>query len=195
MNIKSISEKIVRYIAETKELSSKETIVYCYAIQMLLELIFCTIITLALGIYWNKIQIVILFLIFFAFQRIYAGGIHLKKFWQCCILSNVVIFLGVFIAENIALNYFGTIFCAAILNLIIFKYTLQKGNNREKKYYFNKLVRNDLIVLIIVIIYVKQQQYWILNVLLSANLMIVIGCVAEKVKEMRDKGKNGLSYN
>lgn len=195
MNLKSISQKIVRYISKAKELSSKEVIVYCYTIQMLLELIISTMITLVLGIYWNNIQSVIPFLIFFAFQRIYAGGIHLKKFWQCCILSNLVIFGGVFIAENINLNYFWIIIFTIVLNLTILKCTLLKGDNYEKKYFFNKTVRNDLIIAIIIFIYMKQQQYWILYILFSSNLMVVMGCIAEKIKEMCDKKRNEWSYN
>ena len=45
MNIKNISEKIIRYISKEKKLSSKQVLLYCYTLQMLLELVLSTTIT------------------------------------------------------------------------------------------------------------------------------------------------------
>ena len=49
MNIKNISEKIIRYISKEKKLSSKQVLLYCYTLQMLLELVLSTTITLVLA--------------------------------------------------------------------------------------------------------------------------------------------------
>ena len=152
MNIKNISEKIIRYISKEKKLSSKQVLLYCYTLQMLLELVLSTTITLVLAACCNKMQITIYFLLFFAFLRIYAGGIHLKKFWQCCILSNLVIFIGVFIVDNMKLNYVWTIFFSIILNLTAIAYALLKGSNSEKKFFLKKIIRNELIMTIISVI-------------------------------------------
>jgi len=195
MNIKNISEKIIRYISKEKKLSSKQVLLYCYTLQMLLELVLSTTITLVLAACCNKMQITIYFLLFFAFLRIYAGGIHLKKYWQCCILSNLVIFIGVFIVDNMKLNYVWTIFFSIILNLTAIAYALLKGSNSEKKFFLKKIIRNELIMTIISVIYIIQKQYWILYVVFSANLMVVIGCIVEGIKGMRDKRKNKWSYN
>ena len=119
----------------------------------------------------------------------------MKKFWQCCILSNLVIFIGVFIVDNMKLNYVWTIFLSMLLNLIAIKYALLKGSNSEKRFFLKKIIRNELIMTMIIVIYIIQKQYWILYVMFSANLMIVIGCIAEGIKGMRDKRKNEWSYN
>lgn len=63
----------------------------------------------------------------------------MKKFWQCCILSNLVIFIGVFIVDNMKLNYVWTIFFSIILNLTAIAYALLKGSNSEKKFFLKKL--------------------------------------------------------
>ena len=73
---------------------------------MILESIISTSITLLFAIIFDKMIETLFFLIFFIMLRIYVGGLHLNKFWQCCLLSNLVIFFGVFIAEKTELNLY-----------------------------------------------------------------------------------------
>ena len=54
MNLENISKRIIDFIFDTEEVSTKKTCVYYYVLQMILESIISTSITLLFAIIFNK---------------------------------------------------------------------------------------------------------------------------------------------
>lgn len=189
MNLENISKRIIDFIFDTEEVSTKKTCVYYYVLQMILESIISTSITLLFAIIFDKMIETLFFLIFFIMLRIYVGGLHLNKFWQCCLLSNLVIFFGVFIAEKTELNLY-VIGFTIFLIMMLFNYVKKTCDYKERQFFLKRLKRCIIFILGIVFSFVMLRHYYIINVLFSSVLMITLACIAQWIKEIKGGEKN-----
>lgn len=75
-------------------IEEEETIIYQYGFQVGLEILCCYIVSALIVIYMNKIWEYLFFLIIFIPIRMYAGGLHLKKYWTCFV-GSILVQIGV----------------------------------------------------------------------------------------------------
>ena len=68
-----------------------EYVILKYGFQTILEVLICSVSCITIAYFLNMFWECIMLLGIFLLLRSYSGGIHLKKFYQCYICSNIVI--------------------------------------------------------------------------------------------------------
>ena len=106
-----VAEKLVDLLVTKKVVESKDRDFYRYAIEGIL-LYFVNLFTLfLLAIINEKLIECCIFLVFFFPLRIYCGGIHMKKWYSCYIVSCAIIQFILMLSHNIYIGLFLSELC------------------------------------------------------------------------------------
>lgn len=95
-----LKEKIVSSMLKNQVIEPNEFDVYCFGVQLLLEMIVSFVIFLIIAAFFNSILETIIFIVSFAFLRQYAGGYHASKFIYCLAISCLII-VGFCVSVNL----------------------------------------------------------------------------------------------
>lgn len=99
-------ERIAAYITdwqiEKGNLQEEIRAVYQYGYMLMIEVFINIFISLLLGILSHRLIEVTVFLIFFIPLRGYAGGFHMKKAWQCIIVTNLMVLLAGIVSKSLS---------------------------------------------------------------------------------------------
>lgn len=86
-----IANLLTEFLIKENNDKKMEFEVYRFAFLMSMEVLINIIIALILSSIFGMVGYGILFLILFSLLRAFAGGIHLKTFWSCSLLSSAVL--------------------------------------------------------------------------------------------------------
>lgn len=150
-------DKLTKILIEQKiiTIDSRETITY--GLSTGIEIILNLITTLVIGLILNMVLECIVFIVSFAFIRIYAGGYHLKKALSCYFFSNGIVALVLITVKVIPKEYIFiiNIILLAISIPIILKFapigTPNKPLSDHEKDYFRKKVLSQISIELIII--------------------------------------------
>lgn len=88
--MKSLSERLTRYVVESGAVSEESYAVYQYGFQIGIEMLMCFLTCLGISIYLHMIPEFLISTGSFIFLRTYAGGAHLNSFAACFVCSVAV---------------------------------------------------------------------------------------------------------
>ena len=149
-----------------------------YGIQQLLTLILNIVSFFIIGIIFHVILPTILFLLFYAILRIYAGGYHAKTPIRCYLFSNVIVILFAIIFQHLPMTHIGcsifTLICAVFI--LCFSPVGCKNkplSEKEKKHY-----RTRSIIVLLAEIAAQQVSVWIGLEMIMFSATLAIGFVS-----------------
>ena len=138
--IEKISHHIVMYAIAKGEVDEKDYDIYKYGFWIGIELCISIIVSVLCAISLDSLIELILFLSIFAPLRAFAGGIHLKTFKNCFLLSigSLILILSIVKYCNLPVMLLNWgILC--LLVLIIFVAYIKEKTVSEKRFFQSKL--------------------------------------------------------
>jgi accessory gene regulator B len=143
--IKRLSENIVNWQVGKSILTNKQSALYQYAYEVMLNFVINIIIAILIAITLNVPMQVFVFLVSYMPLRSYCGGYHAKTNGGCTIVSTILI-LVVCLMERVLTGVLGTLIipvCFVISGVFIYVYAPAPDNNKpldeiEIKHYRKK---------------------------------------------------------
>lgn len=190
--MQKISKILTTYIIKKGIVKETERDIYEYGFLIFTEcglFIFCC---LVITILFQKYIEGLIFFCIFAPLRSYAGGLHLKKFWFCFILSCLTYFGTLYLAENILVPV-EEVFII-ILFLLVTTYHLypiddsnREVDEEENTYFKNKMLKYIYldIMFITLCLFLKKNEW--MNVIMITFLVIVVTMLIGKFRSKRKK--------
>lgn len=171
-------DKLTKILIEQKiiTIDNRETITY--GLSTGIEIILNLITTLVIGLILNMVLESIVFIVSFAFIRIYAGGYHLKKALNCYFFSNGIVALVLVTVKIIPKEYISitNLILLAISIPVIFKFaplgTPNKPLSDHEKEYFRKKVLSYLSIEVIIIFVLLLFGMKTLPLLMSLGIFV-----------------------
>lgn len=197
MFIKQV-DKVTRVLIERKIITVDNRETVNYGLSTGIELILNLITTLTIGYVLNMVLESIVFLLSFAYVRVYTGGYHLKKAINCYLVSNGVVVLVLLTVMLVAKKYiiFISLILLGISVPIILKFspvgTPNKSlNTLEKNHYRKKALKHLGIEVLFVFAFFSLRIHnialvIILGVFVSSSL-IVISLISNRFKRLYTK--------
>jgi accessory gene regulator B len=189
--ISKISNKIVKYLIEQKDLSTNEQELYSYGLFILLSQILYFIITVFIGIILGVILESIIFYIAFQFIRRYAGGYHASTETRCEIMSTLSIVACIVVIKLSKIYDFQTVlFIITMVSAVLIFFlcpldTPEKPLTEKEFKYFRKISWLILIAITIAVIisYCFKFRFVLVPCCMSLILESIL-LVAGKVKRV-----------
>lgn len=134
---REIMEKIAHRIADIlvreKVVSASMVEIYQYGLLRMLEMGGVIIVAVMLCLCMNMVVEGIVFFIFFSSLRSYLGGIHLKKYWHCFLLSCLVFTLVLVFVKYMLLResvmWMILLFCLILIGLEVYAERKRQGRS------------------------------------------------------------------
>lgn len=188
-------EKIVDYIVAIQISSGKikqeEDSVYRYGYTLLLEKmtnIFITILICIISHEWIKIW---MFLLLIIPLRSFTGGWHANKFWQCTIISNLIVILMLITIDNILIENKIIYVLVEVIVLFVMLYiipvqnTNKPLNTKELKKYKKISFFIWLAECCFMLILVGYKNYTYSTLILYAHTVTIVAVIGGKVSNMK----------
>lgn len=143
--MKQAAIKLMCYFNRNGELDQEQQQVYVYGINILIEIAFSVIITLAVAFKLGLMKEVAVVYIVTLLIRSYGGGLHLKEFYSCLVISVGFIVLILLLYKYVPIKEQLLLAAFWIAVIYIFIKGLSKDQHRtyhamEEKYY-NLMIR------------------------------------------------------
>lgn len=191
-------ERLTNYIVDCQIASGKikeeEGSVYRYGYTLFFEKIINIIIALIICMITGKWLYVAVFLFAVIPLRSFAGGWHAKEFWQCAVLSNLMIIIMLIVIEKISITngIIYLLFEIITLMAIIFIIPTQNPNKKLSQNELKKYKKTTMIIWIlqccILVVLFVYKKYEISTIMLYTHIIITIAAIAQVVSKIkRDK--------
>lgn len=145
-------EKIIEKQLEEKMLSREDVNIYRYGYILVCEVLLNSIIALIIGMIFQSMTEVLLFLCIYIPLRSFCGGWHADKIWKCTIFSNVILIIMLAIAQYAPLEssihmmlVIFSVSCILLLALAPVD-TASKPISPEEKNLYKKKIRMILLI-------------------------------------------------
>jgi accessory gene regulator B len=189
--ISKISNRIVNYLIEQKDLSTNEQELYSYGLFILLSQLLYFIITVFIGIILGVILESIIYYIAFQFIRRYAGGYHASTETRCEIMSTLSIVACIVVIKLSKTYDFQTmLFIITMVSAVLIFFlcpldTPEKPLTEKEFKYFRKISWLILIAITVVVIisYCFKFRFVLVPCCMSLILESIL-LVAGKVKRV-----------
>jgi accessory gene regulator B len=167
--------------------------IYIYGFELFLSNIICIFSILLVGSYLAKIELSLLFLLYFMPIRIVAGGYHCKSYLNCYMLTNVIAMGSILLSKFLLVINFNE-YVIYIIYLIAVSYIWRHAsfskyyqtNNIKKKcfqYSHYILIIETIIMLTIRCFYVDSKIYLAVITTVVVAFMINIQKRGENINE------------
>lgn len=178
--MEKIANRIAKLLVREKLISKSMMEVYQYGLIRMLELGGAVLTSLLICLAMGRLKEGIIFFAFFMPLRSYLGGFHLKKYWQCYLMSCFTLFTVLMITEFVSLDM-------RVSSGLIILTSMGIGleANRERKKPENKIyalvVWGVLAVLLAVMIFcLVRKQESVLVVLCCVTTIVLVSKVCER---------------
>lgn len=181
--MKVLSKILTNYIILNGIIKPHERTIYEYGFLVFFEKLFFIIVCFTISIFLHRIPEGMLFFLIFIPLRSYAGGLHLKTYFSCFLLS-IFTFCMVIMVDNylyIPIFICFTIFIALEI-LVYYMYPVENVNRivdaNENKYFKNKLLHFLFIdnVLVLFCVFLKKEYIQTITMtLLVITITMAIG--------------------
>lgn len=184
-------EKIVNCIVKRQislgKIKQEESSVYLYGYTLLFEKLINIIIILIISMVTGKWIEIGGFLLAVIPLRSFTGGWHAKRFWQCTIISNLVVILLLVIIEKIIVKnlIFYVAFEVIICIIMLWIVPVQNENKPLTLEEVKKYKKNSYLIwaieCFIILLVVLQKKYKYATILLYAHFIIIFAVFGGKV--------------
>lgn len=180
-----LATHLAKFLSEKDEKYKKNFEIYKYGFQLGIEMLCCCFLCGIIAIWTHTVQELIVFLFTFSWLRLYVGGIHLKNYSACLILSCIVISSSIFISSKITeINLLIHIVIVILLYSIKQMLTLfpdEKEAPNERVYFNNKYKRAcfGIVASSIFLLYIKK--YSLVVTILCVIFIVWISLIVERI--------------
>lgn len=180
---------LMGFICKDNDLSKDDYKIYQYGLQACLEIMFCLLVCIVIAIKMEMLKECVLFFSIFISTRSYIGGIHMKRYWHCFIMSCGVFTLVLYLTKYFAMESLKAILLFLISICIIY-YLERRGkfnecvSKEERIFYRNKISIILVIWIIIFSVLAFFQFHGLLTLSAYAFLSITLSKIAELVKNI-----------
>lgn len=192
-----LTKQFVNKLVSSNLIKKEDIEIYSYGFKEMLFIILNLITTLVIGILFNKILEIIVFMITYISIRIYAGGYHARTKLKCYIFSVLMLIIVCYILKTELLNNRLLIIISTIIaSYIILSLAPVEDENKpldkiEIKVYTKKTIRNFIIILIcllLTLMFNKINFSFCIGIsLLSNAAMLIIGKINNLLIYKRSK--------
>lgn len=176
-------EKILQVSQDESLFSEEDKEIYEYGYSLLKETIINVTVALIIAVIMKKINIFILFSVFFIPLRTFAGGFHAKNALSCSILSNAILvgvyFINDFLkAKPIGLNYI--VICVVVLGIVIGRLSPVDSSGKRltdsEKSKYKQIVNCILLVeMIVQLCLISKRIYIVCIVFVIETISLILG--------------------
>lgn len=187
--ITKITNYLVNKGLQNSVISEDDISVYLYGYTLILEMAVNIIISIIIGLVFQSLLSVIVFLLVFMPLRSYSGGYHANSALACTIISNVTIAVAVIVVKYELLNgvvEYVPIIEALIVMLISLMSPVDTANKRLSK--SEKKRCQSIVVFILLIAYIFQIVFFY-NGLFKLVLIIFVATVADLLSLLLQKSE------
>ena len=186
---KRSSIRITWWLSSRNIISDKDSDIYQYGIQQLLTLLLNLISFLIIGFVFHAVVPTMLFILFYATLRIYAGGYHASTPIRCYLFSNIMIIIFGILFNYLPMTYIGCNLFVLPCAVFIFFFSPIGSKNKpldksEKRHYWTK---STLILLVEIALYQVFMAIGFTTGVRSITLsigavcfMMILGCIYNK---------------
>ena len=182
-------EKLTNHIVDCQIASGKikeeEGSVYRYGYTLFFEKLINIAIALIICLITGKWLTVGLFLLAVIPFRSFAGGWHAKEFWQCAILSNLMIVI--MLTKEIVYVIFEVITLLALIFIIPTQNPNKKLSQNELKKYKKVSFIIWLVQCCLLVVFFVYKSYQFSAIMLYTHIIIVIAAVAQTMSEIKNR--------
>jgi len=185
--MKKIADILTNYIIKQNAISRDEYVIYNYGFRVALEAATCFFSCLIIAAYMNQVNNYVIFLLIFFPLRSFVGGIHMKHFASCYILSCIVVWGVLALSAIINLPTITITSMAFIETLVLLIIAPVDNKNRpiscDEFIIFSKKTKVILanILLGIVILYILKQYELIITAMLTL-FSIIVSLICGKIQ-------------
>lgn len=190
--METLTSKFINRLINNNIIKKEEAEIYSYGFKEMIFIILNLITTLFIGVLFNKVFEIILFMIMYIAIRVYAGGYHARTKLKCYMFSILMLTSVCYILK---INLLQSKFLVLILSiassfLILFLAPVEDENKPldkiEIKIYTKRTIRNLIIVfgiLIIALIFNKISFSACICISLLCNgLVLLIGKINNSIR-------------
>lgn len=180
MNINmKLVEKISNYFLNETD-TELEKAMFIYGLQIIIHdmsMVILILITAYLtGVFWESVIVFIAF----GLLRVFSGGFHFQKSWQCLLCTGGIVVGGAYIAKYIEVVGEATV-CIYMIIMVYMWYTAPKStknNPLDEKYYisFKKATVRILMAYLILGICVREMNSYLLIPSICQVFLLLIKC-------------------
>ncbi|HKM03460.1 MAG TPA: accessory gene regulator B family protein [Lachnospiraceae bacterium] len=167
--MEKIAVFLTEYVEKKGMITKDEYSIYVYGFQVTLEIILCIFISSIIAGLFDMLIEEILFFVIFIPLRSYAGGLHLKNYWSCLLLSCLTFSVVLFMCKTSYIE--SSISFVALIVLILsvwVMYPVENGNrsvDKEENDYFRKRLKKYLLIdvlIALICLVINNEQYLLL---------------------------------
>lgn len=119
--MEKIAKKIAEKLVERKVVDGCDQEFYCYAIESFLLYLFNLLVVGIVAISLGKVIECCVFLLFYYPLRTYCGGIHMGRWYTCCIVSCYIVGIILQLSGYISINWISLIGVMTVSEVCIWR--------------------------------------------------------------------------
>jgi len=176
-----LADKIISRSPHRKE----QLPVLTYGITIILESGLYILCGLGIATLMGMLKEFLFFFLIFKALRSYAGGLHLKKFKDCLLFSNLMVMIVLFLSKNYYLNnHLAILLCIVLLAYVFLNGPIEHPNAPFSDVQKYKL-RTRLLYISLIILFLSFALYALkitnyLTITVYTLLVVVFGMIIEK---------------
>ncbi|EGX69816.1 MULTISPECIES: accessory gene regulator B family protein [Clostridia] len=162
-----------------------EYVILKYGFQTILEVLICSVSCITIAYFLNMFWECIMLLGIFLLLRSYSGGIHLKKFYQCYICSNIVIITILLLSKSKILSCRVSMAIDTIFSVYIL-YTKPIGvlDEEELAYFKKKIEKRIIIINLINMLFLLKNKLMYCSVIAYGLIGITVSMFLGKISDL-----------
>lgn len=129
-----LSKKIARYIDENNDTKGVPLEVYEYGLELVISTIFSCMFILSVAWIFGLIIEAVVYIMFFGFLRIWAGGYHASTHLKCCVTYAIFAFATIFLMRSfnfeLSIQTIGVGIVCIISIYLVFRYAPVDTENK-----------------------------------------------------------------
>lgn len=192
-------DKIVNYILKRQIsngiMKEDESGVYQYGYTLFFEKLINIIIVIIICLFTKKWLEIWSFLLFMIPLRSFAGGWHAKKFWQCTLISNLIIIFMIFIIPYINIRnyviflFIEIIFFAIIILTIPVQHSNRPLSEKEKNVYKKNTLIIWFIECVLIFVFAVINYYNFVLIIMYAHLVMILAAIGGLIENKMEQTK------
>lgn len=188
--MEKIAEKLAKLLVRENVISDSMLEIYQYGLVRMLEIGVAVLTGFVMCLTLGMLKEGIIFFIFFVPLRSYLGGIHLKKYWHCYIVSCFTLLLVLIMSRIVP---FDMLFSAGMIIIASIGIGLEAklGQKEQGNKVYSLVVWSVLLVLLVVMIFcIIRQQESVLVLLCCVTTIVLVSKVLEQIVQYRKTENN-----
>ncbi len=198
--MQKIAMIITEYLIKKECIDSEDREFYCFAWESVMIGLVNYITMLILAICFNRVIECIVFVGMLKLLRENMGGIHMRTWYECYIVSNILVFAVVLCSTNVSMGILTLLVCYSICLILVWKWAPcthpnnpiseeVAKNSRRKALVFSV----GIMVITFILKYLRYEKYVTLcfGAVMLSTLLMCIGCFRKSEGGEEGNEENG----